>query len=126
MEVPEGDIQREKILEEYQDDPYASESTKLERDYLSGRLGYGDRMRLSDSDGNLFDVILYPDGSIGIQELALKIDFGRTTKFQTWEEASEAIPQKYDLVRHIEAHVTGCIGALIKRLSETKKNPYKK
>jgi len=127
INMPQEDMQHKKILEEYKGDPFQSESSKLERDFFSGGLGYGDRMRIGHQDsGNMYDVILYPDGMVGIQDLKLTVEFGKTEKYATWGEALDALPKKYDVIRYLGASTKGFVASLIKKISDFVKNPYNK
>ena len=83
----------------------AATGTKLEHDYVSGGLDYGDRMRVSDPKGNLFDVILMPDNKIAIQELKLKLEYGTTHSFDSWEGAMDNLPKEYSIEKHIVAKI---------------------
>lgn len=102
VQVPQDQLEYQPILED--DDAYAlpSTRTKLEHEYVTNRLDYGDRMRMVNPEGNLADVILMPDGGVGIQNLTLKIEYGATTVYSTWEEADQAA-QGFDFYKAIVA-----------------------
>jgi hypothetical protein len=130
--IPEDRIEKQpispeeeaKILEEL----YGKQRTSLEGDFERYELSFGDRLRILDSSGNLYDVIMMPDGTIGVQELALKVEYGSFHKFPTWEEAEESLPP-YSVEKAINAnkHNKALFKLLKKALSETKKtgvNPY--
>ena len=51
----------------------------------------------------MFDVMAMPDGTIAIQNLTLKLEYGRMTKYNTWEDANAAIPQDYEIQKAIVA-----------------------
>lgn len=83
---------------------------KLERDFYvytygdagsEQTLGYGDKMRIMDNQGNLKDIMLMPDGNIGIQDLELKLEYGKTETYPTWDDAASALPSmEYEPVGH--------------------------
>jgi len=84
---------------------------KLERDYFAytytsqtgdeTTLGFGDKMRIMDNQGNLRDIMLMPDGSIGIQDLELKLEYGKTETYPTWEDAANSLPSmEYEPIGH--------------------------
>lgn len=110
IQVPTDQLEKQPVVdEEPQEDLYTGlevgeRRNKLEHDFTVSNLSYGDRLRIVDPDGNMFDVMLMPDGSIGIQNLALKLEYGRITKYTNWEDANAAIPQNYDVQKAIVAN----------------------
>jgi len=72
--------------------------TKLEADYVTNDLSYGDRLRIHDpKTRKLYDVIQMPDGNIAIQALELRIHYGEMKKYRSWEEASNVLPTDYSI-----------------------------
>jgi len=111
IQVPTDQLEKQPIVEEQPEDIYSGlgveeRRNKLEHDFTVSNLSYGDRLRITDPSGNMFDVMLMPDGTIGIQNITLKIEYGRTTKYTTWEDANAAIPQNYDIQKAIVAKKT--------------------
>ena len=116
LQMPVNQIEREEIFQE--EDPYVGleRATKLEHDYIKSGLDYGDRLRIIDDSGNLYDVIMMPDGTVGVQNLTLRIEYGQMTKYNTWEDADAALPE-YSMEQAIVAH------RIAKLLNKTE-NPY--
>lgn len=112
VQVPTDQLEKQPIIEEepegdiYSDIDIEQRRNKLEHDFTVSNLSYGDRLRITDPDGNMFDVMLMPDGTVGIQNLSLKLEYGRITKYTTWEDANAAIPQDYDIQKAIVATKT--------------------
>lgn len=94
-EAPEGDI--------YSGLEMGERRNKLEHDFTVSNLSYGDRLRITDPNGNMFDIMLMPDGTVGIQNLSLRLEYGKITKYTTWEDANAVIPQDYDIQKAIVA-----------------------
>ena len=65
--------------------------TKLEHDYVVNGLDFGDHMRMVSPRGDLVDVILMPDGRIGVQEINTKVEYGPVKTFNEWEDAEEQL-----------------------------------
>jgi len=112
VQVPTDQLEKQPIVdEEPEGDIYSGleigeRRNKLEHDFTVSNLSYGDRLRITDPDGQMFDIMLMPDGSVGIQNLTLKLEYGKITKYTTWEDANEAIPQDYDIQKAIVAKKT--------------------
>ncbi|HUU89336.1 MAG TPA: hypothetical protein VMX17_16500 [Candidatus Glassbacteria bacterium] len=108
VQVPTEQLEKQPIVEEQEEDLYSGlgvdeRQNKLEYDFTKSNLGYGDRLRITDGSGNMFDVMAMPDGTIAIQNLTLKLEYGRMTKYNTWEDANAAIPQDYEIQKAIVA-----------------------
>jgi len=108
IQVPTDQLEKQPIIEEELEDIYSGlgideRRNKLEHDFTVSNLSYGDRLRVTDPSGNMFDVMLMPDGTVGIQNLTLKLEYGKITKYTTWEDANAAIPQDYDIQKAIVA-----------------------
>jgi hypothetical protein len=77
--------------------------TRLEHDYLTNGLEYGDRLRVVGDNGVTYDVILMPNNTIGVQEVKYTVDYSAPTNaYRTWEEAEAAIPQGYSVNKGIK------------------------
>lgn len=109
--------------------PSSPEFNKLERMYHSylyqsssgeeATLGYGDKLRIIDNLGNLKDVMMMPDGNIGIQDLNLKVEYGAMHTYPTWDDASASLPsQDFDPMGHTASlsRMSACITNLAKSL----------
>lgn len=107
IQMPQEELQNQPILGDEQQDIYhdmpPADRSKLENDFVKADLSYGDRLRIVDDSGKLYDVIAFPDNTIGIQELALKIEYGRVDKYNSWAEASAAVPGDYSVEKAITA-----------------------
>ena len=108
IQVPTDQLEKQPIIEEEPEDIYSGlgvdeRRNKLEHDFTVSNLSYGDRLRITDPSGNMCDVMLMPDGTVGIQNLTLKLEYGKITKYNTWEDANAAIPQNYDIQKAIVA-----------------------
>lgn len=129
LKVPTDQIEYQKIGQETDEEAAAMQSpstTQIEHDFYSSNLGYGDRLRIVDDSGNLYDIILGPDGLVWVQDIALKIDYGKITKYNTWEEADQAVPDGYSIQKAIVASKKK-VKALLARIFKTNpKNPYNK
>ena len=116
IQVPTDQLEKQPIIEEEQpEDIYSGlgvdeRRNKLEHDFTVSNLSYGDRLRIADPSGQMFDIMLMPDGTVGIQNLTLKLEYGKITKYNTWEDANAAIPQNYDIQKAI--------------IAKKQKNPY--
>lgn len=133
IQVPEQDIQSQPIEQGppeniYYDIPQPSRS-RLEHDFVTSGLSFGDRMRLVSPDGTMKDVILMPDGqSIGVQDLTIRLEYGAQTQYTSWQEVDAQL-QGYDFYQAIVAKRK--IAMLLKVLSSvvdngTGPNPYNK
>ena len=80
VQVPTDQLEKQPIVdEEPEGDIYSGleigeRRNKLEHDFTVSNLSYGDRLRITDPDGQMFDIMLMPDGSVGIQNLTLKLE----------------------------------------------------
>jgi hypothetical protein len=120
--LPGGDLQHKKIHDDYeQNNEMGPSKSKLEADYISSGLEYGDRLRVVDREGKLFDVIWMPDGTVGVQELKLKIEYGTTHKYTEWGDAEKVVGD-YSIEKRIQANKK--IIALIKKVFGANNNPY--
>lgn len=125
VQFPTDQVERAPIQDQDNEDIAPSSTTKLEHEYLASGLSYGDRLRLVNDSGQLVDVILMPNGQIAIQQLQLKIEYGGTTVYPTWEHA-DAQAQGYDFYKAIVAakHFAKVI-AILDNAQKTM-NPYRK
>jgi len=129
VQVNEKDIQSQPLMSEEEEaaelEDYYSGSgiDKLQREYEVAGLDYGDRLRvIGDNSRELFDVILMPNGQIGVQVITLKVDYGQHTNYNSWEEASAALPEQFTVEKAIVAKkVLAKIEAM---LDDKEKNPY--
>jgi len=69
------------------------------------KLTVGDRIRVIDKEGNLYDIILISDDVFGIQEITLKLEYGKMRVFTSLDilekELPNAVcPQKLLVGRH--------------------------
>ena len=110
VQVPTDQLEQKPIVDEddQEEDIYSGlgvdeRQNKLEYDFTSSNLSYGDRLRITDSSGAMFDVMVMPDGTIAIQNLTLKLEYGKMSKYNTWEDANAAIPQDYEIQKAIVA-----------------------
>lgn len=103
-----------------QGDPYAGTTTRsnLENYYVTNNLSYGDRLRMVSPEGTLADIILMPDGTVAIQDITLRVEYGKTNKYTTWEEADKQVPG-WAFNRAIFASVHDAVTRLLPKL-----NPY--
>lgn len=116
VELPEDQVESQQVFEEQlpaEEDVYSEQTRNaLEHAYVSSGLDYGDRLRIQDPQGNLYDIIAMPNSQIAVQNLALKLEYGQMTNYNTWQEASDAIPDNFSVEKVIVANKS--------------KNPYKK
>lgn len=128
LKVPTEQIEYQKIG---QDDEEAAamqspSTTRLEHDYLSSNLGYGDRLRVVDDSGNLYDIVMMPNGQVQVQDITLKIEYGKISLYNSWEDADEVIPEGYSIQKAIVANKKRLNAFLDKVFTLPPKNPYKK
>jgi len=127
---PQEVVQEEDALQRVPIEPGTPEGqyNKLEHDFYvytyesqSGEertLGFGDKMRIMDNQGNLRDIMLMPDGNIGIQDLELELKYGKVESYPTWEDAAAALPSmEYEPIGHTASLRVGA-----KRLVRISKN----
>lgn len=104
VKVPTEQVQSHPIVEEMPDEElYGDRKNALEYAFVSSGLSYGDRLRVIDDDGNLYDVIYMPNGQIAVQNLLLKMNYGQMQTFNSWEEAEAVIPQGYSIDKAVVA-----------------------
>lgn len=124
IKFPTNQVEHAPIQDSYEDMPQSSR-TKLEHEYLTSGLDYGDRLRLINDSGQLIDVILMPNGQIAVQQIQLRLEYGATTVYPDWEQA-DAQTQGYDFNKAIKASANfEKIVNLIKDAMKTN-NPYRK
>lgn len=129
VQVQEKEIQSQPIMSEEEEaqeiaDYYEGTGTPhLQREYEVAGLEYGDRLRIiGDNSGELFDVILMPNGQIGIQKIFLKVDYGEHTNYSSWEDAQNSLPERFSVEKAIVAKkVLTKIRALLEKKED---NPY--
>lgn len=107
MQMPEEELQSQPIEQEPQENLFYDvpepSRTRLEHDFVTSGLSYGDRMRVVSPDGTLKDIILMPDGeSVAIQDLTVRIDYGAQMNYASWQEIDAAL-QGYDFYQAIVA-----------------------
>lgn len=61
------------------------------------------RMRIIDSDGQMYDIMLLQNGKIGVEKLDVVIVYNTPSEFYTWEEAEESLANDWDLYSPITA-----------------------
>lgn len=81
-----------------------SDTTKLESTYSAH--GEPNRLRLLDSGGDMWDVLVLPNGKIGIEKIEPVIQYLGIKTFDSWEEAQNALPEDWD-ARGVNAHTKG-------------------
>ncbi len=96
-EISAEDI--EKIIE---DDLSHSDQTRLEVVFNAHE--HPDRLRIMDSEGEMFDVMVLPNGRIGIEKLEPRIHYLGVKPYGSWAEAQEALPDDWESSRAVNAH----------------------
>ena len=129
IQVQEQDLQSQDIMSEEEEakelEDYYSGSgiNKLQREYEIAGLEYGDRLRvIGDNSRELFDVILMPNGQIGVQVITLRVEYGQHTSYNSWEDAMEQLPEMFTVEKAIVAK--RLLAKINDILDEKEENPY--
>jgi len=97
--------------------------------FEENNLNPGDTLRILDKQGNLFDISYTTnEQNVIVQNLELKVQYGKSQKFKSWDDALEALPDKEFTA--YDPHV-GIETTLPESNKETEKetekdNPYEK
>jgi hypothetical protein len=81
--------------EEVGSSPITEQYNKEEKFNLQeamGKLSVGDRIRIIDKEGNLYDIILINDDIFGIQEISLKLEYGKMRVFTSLDALEKEVP----------------------------------
>jgi len=78
----------------------------IEQAFAANGLDIGDRLRIIDKEGNLYDVAWLEEDKFMIQELDLKVEYGKSKIFPTWESLEESLPKPYEPYKV----VVSCVG----------------